>query len=266
MFLFKKRYWLTITLLLTAFLALRTFPATWVVYAIQKAAPGLQASGVSGSLWRGAADYSQWVDRGHTLPLGTLSWSLRGLSLLTLNPCIDFSTLTSEQSIKGAACYSLLGGKVVLSDVDITLPVSRVAPFFSVDLSGNVDAYIQKATWHQQQLGETELNLLWQRASLFNGNQWLALGNIQGRAKDDGSGGLSSQWNHVEDAQQASPPLELDLSASVTQLTSAKPKLNVQGSIAPNSQGSTASNALNQMLQFIGEPIGDGSYRINIQE
>lgn len=270
MFLFKKRYWLTITLLLTAFLALRTFPATWVIYGIQKAVPGLQASGVSGSLWEGKADYTQWVDRGHTLPLGTLSWRLQGLSLLSLSPCINFSTLTNEQTVKGAACYSLLGGKAILNDVDIVLPVSRVAPFFSVDLSGNVDAYIQKATWHQQQLGETELNLLWQRASLFNGNQWLALGNIQGTAKDDGNGGLSSQWNHVEDVQQASPPLELDLDVSVTQLAAAKPRLKVQGSIAPNAEGSVANsathNALNQMLQFIGEPVGDGSYRIDIQE
>jgi len=266
MFLFKKRYWLTITLLLTAFLVLKTFPATWVIYSIQKAAPGLQASGVSGSLWQGEAEYTQWVDRGHPLPLGRLSWQLQGLSLLSLNPCIRFSISASEQVIKGDACYSLFGGKAVLNEVDVTLPISRVAPFFSVDLSGNIDAYIQKATWHDQQLGETELNLLWQRASLFNGSQWVPLGNIQGRANDDGSGGLSSQWNHVEAAQQAPPPMKLDITAVVTQLKAPKPKLNVQGSITPNAQGSTSNSALNQMLQFIGEPVGSGSYRIDIQE
>ncbi|MFT6390111.1 MAG: hypothetical protein ACJAUP_003512 [Cellvibrionaceae bacterium] len=266
MFLFKKRYWLTITLLLTTFLVVKNFPAAWVIYGVQKAAPGLQVSSVNGSLWEGRADYSQWVDRGHALPLGQLAWRLNGLSLLSLNPCINFSTLTSGQSLKGDVCYSLLSGKAVASDVDANLPVSRIAPFFSVDLGGDVDIYIQKATWQNQRLGETELSLLWQRASLFNGNQWLALGNIQGRAQDDGSGGLSSQWNHVEDAQQASSPVELDLIVSVTQLAQPKPVLKVSGTIASRERNASSRAGLNQMLQFIGEPVGDGSYRINIKE
>jgi len=266
MFLLKKRYWLTITLLLTTFLVAKNFPAAWVIYGVQKAAPGLQVSGVNGSLWEGQADYSQWVDRGHTLPLGKLKWRLNGLSILRLNPCLNFSTSISGQTLKGDVCYSLLSGKAVARDVDVNLPISRVAPYFSVDLNGEVDIYIQKATWHNQGLGETELSLLWQRASLFNGNQWLALGNIQGRAKDDANGGLSTQWNHVEDAQQAASPVELDVSVSITQLTQPKPVLNVSGFITPGASNSSSRSALNQMLQFIGEPMGDGSYRINISE
>lgn len=261
MFLLKKRVWLTATLLLTAFLVVKTFPATWVIYAVQKAAPGLQVSGVSGSLWEGRAQYSQWVSNGRSLPLGELSWRLQGLSLLSLSPCINFSTETNAQSIKGDACYSLLGAKAMISDVDIALPIARIAPFFNVDLDGSVDAYIQKASWYKQQLGQTELNVLWQQASLFNGSQWVALGNIQGRARDDNNGGLTSQWNHVPDNQQT-PPVDVDLSASVSQLASAKPRLKVLGSVAP----SRSSSALKQMLQFIGEPRGDGSYLIDIQE
>ncbi len=263
MFLLKKRYWLSITLLLTVFLVVRNFPATWVFYAVQKAAPGLQVSGVSGSLWGGEAEYSQWVDKGHTVPLGKLQWELEALSLLSLSPCANFSALAQSQTIKGNACYSVLSGKVVAEEIDISLPVARVAPFFSVDLDGTVDAYIQKATWQNQQLGETELNFLWQRASLFNGNMWVPLGSIQGSATDDGNGGLSSQLNHVEDAQQRTAvPLKLNIDASLTQLAAAQPKIQVNGNVTPD----PGNAALKQMLQFVGEPTGDGSYRIDIRE
>lgn len=263
MFLLKKRYWLTITILLTVFLVLRNFPATWVLYAVQKAAPGLQVSGVSGSLWTGEAEYSQWVDRGHTVPLGKLQWRLKGLSLLSLSPCVNFSALAQSQAIKGNACYSVLSAKAIAEEIDINLPVARVAPYFSVDLDGTIDAYIQKATWQDQKLGETELNFLWQRAALFNGSIWVPLGSIQGRAQDDGSGGLNSQLNHVEDAQQRTAvPLKLNIDASLTQLAAAQPKINVSGNMTPG----PGNSVLKQMLQFIGEPLGDGSYRIDIRE
>ncbi len=261
MSLLKKRYWVIITLLLTLFLVLRAFPATWVIYGVQQAAPGLQVSGVSGSLWSGQADYSQWVDRGHTLPLGELKWSLQGLSLLTLNPCVNFSTQTNQQAIKGQACYALIGGAAKIEEVDASVPVGKVAPFFSVDLDGNIDAYVKQAIWQDQQLGKTDINLLWQRASLYNGNQWIPLGDIQSRISDDGNGGVVSQWNNVESARKPSP-VALNLNAGVTALASAKPVLKVTGTVTPGPR----ATALQQMLQFVGEPTGNGAYRIDVTE
>ncbi|MGH1486804.1 MAG: type II secretion system protein N [Cellvibrionaceae bacterium] len=262
MFLLKKRYWLTIALLVTLFLVLRAIPASWVIYGVQQAAPGFQVSGVSGSLWNGQASYTQWVDRGHTFPLGELQWGLQGLSLLALHPCINFSTKTPDQSIKGQACYGVLGGAATLKNVDASLPIANVSPYFNVDLEGNVDAYIKQAVWQKsQQLGDTDANLLWQRAALYNGNQWISLGDIQAQANDDGNGGLVSQWNSVDSAQ-ARPPVNLDLNTVVTQLASNKPSLQVSGTIRPG----LGADGLQPILQFIGEPLGDGSYRIEINE
>ena len=261
MFLLKKRYWLSFALLLTIFLVLRAIPASWVIYGVQQAVPGFQVSGVFGSPWRGGASYGQWLNRGQVFPLGKLEWRLQWVSLLKLNPCISFSTQTTGQTIKGDACYGLLSGTARLNDVDVSLPVAKISPYFNVDLEGDIDIYIKEATWHKDQsLGDTDINALWQRASLYNGNQWIALGDIQAIANND-NGGLVAQLSSVQTAQKY-PPVDLDLNANITQLTAAQPSFKVKGTVK---LGPSASG-LEPMLQFIGEPVGSQGYRIDINE
>jgi hypothetical protein len=261
MFLLKKRYWAIFALSLTLMLVINAVPANWVIYTIQQSAPGFQVAEVSGSLWRGRAAYSQWVDKGRALPLGELQWDLKGLSLLILKPCLSFSTVTTGQSIKGEACYSVFSGAATLKDVDIILPISQIAPFFSVELDGTIDAYIKQVLWQSQQLGETDISLMWQQAAVYNGSQWIVLGDIQGNATDDDNGGLSSQWRSV-DAADKIPAVALDLKAKLTQLSSQKPAMRITGTIKPGAN----SRALKPMLQFVGEPMANGAYRIDINE
>lgn len=262
MFLLKKRYWLLIALLLTVFLVLRTAPASWVIYAIQQAAPGFKVSGVSGALWQGKAEYSEWADQGRTLPLGEINWKLQALSLLTLNPCVGFSSKALQQSITGTACYALFGGSVQLSQLDASLPIANISPYFSVDLEGLVDLHLDELIWTaEQQLGETKGQLLWQRASLYNGSQWIALGDIQAQLTDNGSGGLEAQWNSVETDGKPTP-VKFDIKTEIANLTQQPPSIRVNGTIKPASSRS----GLEAMLQFVGEQTNDGGYRVDINE
>ena len=257
----KKRYWLLITLLLITVLSVRAFPATWVFYFVQQAAPGLQVSGVSGSLWRGQADISQWVNRGHTLPLGQLQWQLRGLSVLTLNPCLTFSALAQNQSIKGEACYGLFSGAAEAKELDFNIPAERIGPFYSVNLQGVFEGYIPQLQWQGQGLGEADGSVLWQQAAFHSGYQWVALGDIQATGEDDGTGGLLSQINSVNDNTNT-PPVTINIEAAVSQLTAPQPRLRVNGTMFPDAQ----ANGLRQILQLVGEPITGGGYRIEINE
>ena len=261
MFLLKKRYWISATLLLIVFLVLRSVPASWVIYGVQQAAPGFQVSGVTGSLWRGQADFGQWVDRGKILPLGELQWQLSPWSLLTLNPCVQFSAQATQQTIKGNGCYALLSAKISAEEVDVTLPVKHIAPFFNVDLDGNIDAYINRLIWTGESFAKADFNVLWQRAALYSGSQWVTLGDIQATGSEDASGGLFSQWKSVDTAQRPAP-VDIDLEVLTTQLASAQPSFRVTGTIVPGPN----ANALKPMLQFIGEPAGGGGYRIDVNE
>jgi hypothetical protein len=78
---------------------------------------------------------------------------------------------------------------------------------------------------------------------------------------DDGSGGLISEWTSVENSQGLSP-VALALTAKLTDLLRPKPSMRVTGTVTPGPN----ALALGQMLQFVGEATGTGSYRIDINE
>ena len=103
--------------------------------------------------------------------------------------------------------------------------------------------------------------MLWQKAALFSGNQWLQLGDIQGKGNDDGRGGLKSHWTSVND-QNKNQFVDIDVQASLTDLTSNPPAMRINGVIKPG----VNNKALEPILQFVGEPTAGGSYRINIDE
>lgn len=260
MHLLKKRYWLIFAIVLTFFFIARIFPASWLIFSVQKMAPGFQSSGVSGTLWQGKADYVQWAERGHVLPLGELQWQLSVFSLLILNPCVQFSTDLEAQHLKANVCYSLLGKVTSGDEIDIALPVANIAPFFGVDLGGNINAFVKSIELRQDKLANVDANLLWERASAYTGSEWLSLGNIQSRFSDD-NGGLSSEWRHIEDGTTASP-LEMNVRVDIVDALAKTPIIKVKGFMKPGSRDS----GLNSMLQFIGNKNNDGSYRIDFTE
>ncbi len=259
MFLLKKRYWLIITLLLTLFFILRLFPAQWLIYTIQQATPSFQASNISGTVWQGEASYAQWSERGHVLPLGELAWQINISSLLTLTPCVRFSSSAGPQQLKGEACYSIFSKEVSAKEIDVSLPIANIAPFFGVDLSGNITAFIKNIEVTQTSFNNVDANLLWEQASISNGNEWLAAGNIQARLGDE-NGSLISRWRHIAEGKPA--PLEVDITATLTDVLTQKPVIKVEGVIKPRSRKS----GFEPILQLIGNKNNDGSYRIDFAE
>jgi general secretion pathway protein N len=256
----QKRYWLIVVILLTLFFILRFFPASWLIFSVQKAVPSFQVAGVSGTIWQGKADYVQWAERGHALPLGELKWQLSVFSLLTLTPCIQFSTDLGEQYLKGNICYSISGELIRGDEIETALPIANIAPFFGINLGGNISASVKSIELAQDQFANVDANLLWERASVFNGSEWLALGNIQSRFSTD-SGGLSSEWRHIEEGTSASP-LKMNVRVDIVDALAKTPVIKVKGFMKPNSRNS----GLNPMLQFIGNKNNDGSYDIDFTE
>lgn len=261
MLLLKKTHLILFTGLLTLFLVVIALPATWIISGIQQAVPGLQAANINGSIWNGRAGASQWVFNGHVLPIGTLEWNLSVWSLFALNPCVTFATQASrQQSVDGELCYSLLSSSAQVNNLNITITMAQLSPFFNLDLQGSVEGSIEKATWNGQ-LGETNGRFLWQRASVHSGSQWIPLGDIQSQLSDDKDGGLSAQVTSVN-VDQNKKPVTVDLTAAFTALSSNKPNMRVTGFINPGAQ----SRSLTPMLQFIGEPVSGGAFKIDINE
>lgn len=261
MFLLKKRFWIVIILLFTPVLILWRAPASLLTSSLQQAAPPLKISGISGSLWSGSAVASSWEQNGHDFSLGRLKWKLSGLSLLLLNPCVDFSANASPQEIKGEVCYSLLGGDASLKQVDIQLPLVNVSPMLQVDIAGNVDGLIQSAVWDGQGFAEADMQFLWRGAEINGGREWVKLGDLQVKANAGDNGSLVSQWTSVASGS-SNPPVDLALDIVLANLTAQQPSFKVNGQITPGPE----ARALQPMLQFIGDQDASGAYQIAIDE
>ncbi|MBX2808990.1 MAG: type II secretion system protein N [Cellvibrionaceae bacterium] len=258
--LLKKRYWLLLILLLTPVLVIERTPAQFAVAVVQRLLPNFAVAGISGRLWRGTIASAHWSYRGHSFPLGAVQWRLQGASLVRLSPCLQFSSAHAAQVIKGKACYSLLSGRLSVSDLDAAIPVASVTPLLQVDIGGHIDAYIDSAVWEGQQLSAVDASVLWNKAAMHNGSEWIPLGDLQASVSSEPDGQFVSRWRNVSSGQPS--PVALQLTVVVTELTAPQPRFKVTGSIQPGPQ----ARALQPMLQFIGERTAAGAYRIAIDE
>jgi general secretion pathway protein N len=255
--LLKKREWLVLTTLLTLFCVCRLFPASWSIYAVQQAAPGFQVDAVSGTLWQGKVDYVQLVERGHTFPLGELTWQLSVFSLLTLEPCVQFSSRLDAQHVAGSICYAWVDKVVFGKGIDIAVPIENIAPFFGINLAGVINASIDNVELRQDQFTDVDASLLWAGASVYNGNEWLSLGAIQARFRSQ-RGVLISDWSHVEQADLITPVV-VNISVEIADPQALVSTVMVKGFIKPV----PLSSGLNLILPFMGNKNSDGSYRID---
>lgn len=259
MLLLKKRVWITLILFLSLILILRSVPAGWLVFVVQQSAPGFKVQGVSGTLWQGEINNGVLQERGGALPLGRINWTLSTLSLLTLNPCVDLSMRAGSQNFVGEACYGLLGGKVALRDVTVSLPLANISPMLEVDVRGSIDGQISDLLWDGEGFEQADARLLWREGQINNGNQWIALGDVQARSNATEEGHLNARWSSV--SGDTAPALAVQLTTLLSDLA-AQARVKVDGTISLTPQ----TRSLRPMLQFIGDEISSDVFRVNMNE
>ena len=113
---------LLIALGLAAFLLLLlvTLPAQVVMGHLGRL--GIQATGVSGSIWNGQAA----MVRVGTLPLGQLSWDLHALKLLTGHASATVAVKQAD-AFAQSDIYVALNGRITLRDVTASWPLGALA-------------------------------------------------------------------------------------------------------------------------------------------
>jgi len=122
-----------------------------------------------------------------------------------------------------------------------------------------VTAFIKNIEINKKGFVNVNANLLWEQASIYNGNEWLAVGNVQAKLGDK-EGSLTSEWQHISDNNPS--PVELDITAKLIDIWAKKPTVKVNGLIKPLSRNS----GFEPILRFIGSKASDGSYRIDFTE
>lgn len=226
-------------------------PAAWAVWIASQAAPGLWMNGTQGTIWRGKASAAQFQIAGfEPLALGNVEWRLSPWSLLSMNPCLQFSTSLPRQNMSGEVCQRL-GGQSKLRNLLLDAPITNLKAFLPVELSGDVSIQIIQASFASNgDIKRLDARFSWQRARAFFDGTWLGLGSFAGTAEQNGSGGAKAELFDLEG------PFKVALDG---ELNNYREGWKLQGTIAPQQN---APQLIVQGLQILGEDMGDGSFRV----
>ncbi|GAB1258609.1 GspN family type II secretion system protein ExeN [Aurantivibrio plasticivorans] len=240
----RRTQWIILLVIFWSVLVIKNIPAQWGVWF---ANPPAQMSGVSGTLWAGKAATVVLPYPNGAFSLGEFSWSLRPLSVLTLNPCAEFIAELSDQSISGVAC-STVGGDLELSDVEITVPAAAAEVWMPVSIRGEFFAKIDTLKISNNAIVALSGQGSWSDARYHNSQVWMDIGSMAFDLQADGAGGMRATVEDIEG------PMGLDI-ISTFSLNGA---YDIRGDIElrPN-----APQEIAQLLTIIAKQVSQDRYR-----
>jgi general secretion pathway protein N len=199
----NKNFWISLGVIVWVYVVLSNFPAIWAAYAFTRGGD-LAMSGVTGTAWNGRASLASIKIKGVDHAVGQLTWKLSPLSLFTLKACAQVTTQMDSQDFDGYVCY---GGKNSISFKKATanVPAVIVQPMLPLAIDGRLSLNFDNLVIENSQLKALHGKTSWSNARIYNGSNWMSLGNIEADLVDDGKNGLSA---HIMDA---GGPVRLDL-------------------------------------------------------
>ncbi len=248
-----KLRWIVFAALLWLAFVVARIPATWGAWLITNSGE-VGLSGVSGTLWQGRAGMASIHIDGQNYSLGELTWQLRPLSLLRLNPCARITTDLERQQIDGTACASA-GGRLTLRDTRINAPatlVQGIAP--NTRLDGQLSAHINQLQLREQRLQALDGNLSWTNARLHNGQNWLTLGSFAAELSPTEEGHILANIFSLDGP--------IDLAGTVTMPLTGGIFINVHFALQPAFAREVQAE---QWLPVITEPLDNGRHKLEMQ-
>lgn len=226
---------------------LANIPATLLAATVHNSVPVVWLNGVEGTVWNGRAGSAQVDVKPHELPLGTVRWQLKPLSLLALSPCAVFDAKQPGQTFTGELCHSATGTSTVknaTADGSMALLNSLV----NTELRGAGSLEVQRAEFNKNQVRQLSAQLTWQNARIFVVDEWLSLGTIAAKLKENGQGGISAEIYDVD------APMKMSVMANWMP----EDGWTAEGTVIPNK---LTPQKIVQGLQLFGEEIEPGTYK-----
>jgi general secretion pathway protein N len=199
----SKNFWISLGVIFFLYFVVTRLPAVWGAYALSRTG-AVAMNGVSGTLWSGSASLVSVKVKEVDYSLGTLSWKLEPLSLLTLKPCVLVATQMDNQQFDGHVCFK---GKSVIEirDASLSFPAALVQPLLPLAIDGQFSLNLEKLEIGNSRLQHIRGKATWMEGKIYNGANWMALGGLGADLVDDGKNGLSA---HIFDVNS---PLKLDM-------------------------------------------------------
>ncbi|WP_439105938.1 type II secretion system protein N [Congregibacter sp.] len=171
----KRRFWLPaiVGVLVLVFFMVLQAPARLLPYFLDS--QQVQLSGVSGTLRKGTATRARVQTPGGYLHLGKLSWTLEPLSLFSLTPTAQLSSVWGGQ--RGSLELRLVGEALGIRDLDMNLDAGLLKQALPVELSGRLEMLFDELLVTRSSLRRAEGRLVWQGAAWQSPGGARALGS-----------------------------------------------------------------------------------------
>lgn len=244
--------WIALGLLFWLVFVIGQIPASWGGYLMTRGTP-LALSGISGTLWQGKAGMASVEIDGRHYALGSLSWQLNPLSLLTLSPCADIATNLERQQVSGTACAGL-GGSLSLTDTSISVPAGLIQELpEAIKLSGQINIQLKNLGLKDRQLHTLDGKLSWTQARLHNGQSWLQLGAFAADLSHTEEGHIRAHVFALEGPVDVTGEVIMPLTGGI----------HIDAVLAMSDDFAREVQA-EQWLPLMAEPLDNGKHRLRM--
>lgn len=220
-----NKFWIIFAVILWLVFVISHIPAVWGGYLLSRSGD-MAFTGVSGSIWSGSASLASVKVKQVNYSLGQVTWKLSPLSLLTLKPCAQITTHMDGQDFEGYACGNGKGSLTV-RNATASFPSVLMQPLLPMPIDGKFSLNIESLQLqNNNQVADLHAKLSWGDARVYNGSNWMGLGNFGADLTNDGKMGLNA---HIFDVNG---PVHLDIIVALLSPTGGSVKGNMSMSEA----------------------------------
>ncbi|MGS2718573.1 type II secretion system protein N [Eionea flava] len=228
-----------VSVLAICLIAVGFFPIQWLLGQSAFSFGKVNIGAVSGNGWQGYKVRDVSVDhRGYRIEAGNIRVRYADVHLLSRSICVHVRSLTTEKMMtgNGRICYHWGDQSWSISDVSIQSSGQLVAELTGIELQGQLFAHINYAHISAaHQLYNIDGEVTWNEAQWFNGEQWIALGQLLATVDS------LSESQYVEPLLAAeSPQIEINimdidspLQVSIKTIIAAQGITSIEGYIQP---------------------------------
>lgn len=246
--------WLGLLILLVVLVVARV-PAHWAAYAFTQSVPGLTLNELQGTLWRGRAGSALLQVDNDVYSLGTFTWDISPLSLVTFSPCADISLAYQTQNAEGHVCAS--GSDIKLEDFSASVPAALLDIWFAVSLGGDIDINVQTGQFSGQSITALDGTMAWRNGAYFGGIEWINVGSFGADLIGDNRGGVNIDLNDLGGPILA----ELDVNYNKVLRPNDQIGVDIQGEVGiRDSAHPDLKTYFPTMVQAIGEATERGYF------
>ncbi len=175
--------------------------------------PDINADSVSVSLLSGKATNVAYTIRGYLLPIGNVIWQVDIASLFRLALCMRFYSDSEKTRASGRLCLNGLDKKMTIQSAIVSIAASEISEITGVMLEGYFQGKIDLFELHNVGIKKISGDIAWRNANFYNGERWLALGDIQLEVDSPEPSVVIVQWSDRKDdtlsPQQHIPDIDI---------------------------------------------------------